>query len=114
MQGVSEELTKAFKAAEAEASKVTKKANATVLGRVNVNGFAASVKKSFDEVKNFKSNKGVAIGRVGSTVVGSAMVLDAFRSKTRDGQDRSFVVRLGEGALGASAIGLGLAGGRAF
>jgi|GEM_PF-3444921 len=114
LQGVSEELSKAFKAAEAEAAKVTKKANSFAFGRINVNGFAASVKKSASEVRNFGSNKGVAFGRVASTLAGGAMVMDAFRSKTRDGQDRSFVVRLGEGAIGAGAIGLGLAGGRAF
>ncbi|PZP85014.1 MAG: hypothetical protein DI582_07180 [Azospirillum brasilense] len=111
---VSENLTKAFKEAESKAGAITKKAASPVLGRLNVNGFGAAAKKSFAEVKDFKSNKATAFGRVAGVAAGGALVLDAFRSKTKEGEDRSFVARLGEGALGASGMGLAIAGGRAF
>jgi hypothetical protein len=58
-------------------------------------------------------SKGVAFGRVAGTGVGLAMAGDAlFRSQNSEGEDRSALVRLGQGVLGLGVAAGSLIAGR--
>jgi hypothetical protein len=115
---VSEPLKKAFAEAEAASNKIVKPAT-SVFGMVRTQGWSEAVKGNYNKVVNgFKAEGYVPKGKAfahSSLLVGSAVALGdaAFRSKTKDGEDRSASGRVIEavcaGATGAFAV----VGGRA-
>lgn len=113
---VSDDLKKAFVAAETETDKLVKSANSFFGGMVRTqkNGFVEALKKNTQHMKFYE--KGLEAGERGlrfahgSAVVGAAIGLGdaAFRSKTNEGEDRSGAMRVieavGAGMLGTAAL----------
>jgi hypothetical protein len=81
-----------------------------VFGRANQIGTWNTVKENF---KWQEGNKPMVFGRVAGTGVGLAMAGDAlFRSQNSEGEDRSALVRLGQGVLGLGVAAGSLIAGR--
>lgn len=117
---VSKELKNAFTDAQRSVGEA-KGIMDGMFGRLRVNGISgegikATAKHNFDRTKFWTKEfwkegthgtRGVAFARVGGVAAGAAMTVDALlRGKDSAGEDRSWVVRVGEGAAG---LGLGAA-----
>lgn len=82
-----------------------------LFGKATKDGWGNAVKDNF--VNEWKTgSKGKVFGRTLGTGVGLVMAADAFRSIDANGEERSGLVRLGEGVLGLGITAASLAGGR--
>lgn len=82
------------------------------LGNLKAQGVWGAAKSHLTPSAPGNSWGRVAI-RGGVSLAGGAMTLDAFRSKTSDGQDRSWVTRTAEGLVGVGALAGGVLVGKA-
>lgn len=107
----------ALKTAYTEAEKAAGKVqgvNSAIFGRMRTEGVGGALKHNFGIAEGASKGRiGKIAMRGGGVVVGGWMTVDAFRSKNKDGSDRSFVGRLGEAAAGLALAGGSALGGRA-
>lgn len=106
----------ALKTAYTEAEKAAGKVqgvNSALFGRMRTQGVGGALKHNFGIAEGASKGRiGKIAMRGGGVVVGGWMTVDAFRSKNKDGSDRSFVGRLGEAAAGLALAGGSALGGR--
>ncbi len=78
-----------------------------MFGEVKTKGTFAAIKSNF--TPSAKNNGwGKVAMRGASSAAGGVMLLDAFRAKTAEGEDRSWAARIAEGAAGAGLFAGGL------
>lgn len=117
---VTDALKTAFTEAEKATAKVVNTINGKFTGALQSQGVKAAFNQNFDSIKNAfgkdvtMGQRGVGFAKVGGVGVAVVGMGDAiFRSKTKEGEDRSALVRLSEFVLSLAVGTFALLGGRA-
>lgn len=111
----------AFKEAEQAAAKVVRPAHSFAGGivRTQEHGWSKALKHNGEQMKFWKeglsgAERGIAFGRVAGVGASGVAIADGLlRSQTRDGENRSGLVRTGEVAAGTAGLLASLVGGSA-